>query len=71
MVGQPLQLQRNAAQRLGPRRHRTSGKHFDGLAISRGMADRSVAGQGLHVVDRPLVGATDERPLDAAMLVTE
>ena len=48
-----------------------AGQSFDRLAIGRGVADRRVAGQRFHVVDRAFVRAADERPLDAAVLIAE
>src|SRR5262249_28503522 len=65
------QLQGNAAQHLGACGHLTAGQRLEGLTVSRGMADRRIAGQCLHVVDGALVGPAEQRPLDAAVLVAQ
>ncbi len=71
MVGQPLQLEGDAAQRLGAERDLAAGERLDRLAVGRRVADRRVAGDRLHRVERALGRPADERPLDAAVLVAE
>ena len=71
MVGQPFQLEGDATQRLGADGDLAAGQGLDRLAVGRGVADRGVARHRLHQVDRPLVRAADQGPLDAAMLVAE
>ena len=71
VVRQPFELQRDPPKRLRARRHSRSAERLDRMGVGQGVADRRVAGGGLHVVDRPLRRPSDERALDAAVLVTE
>ena len=71
VVGQAFQLQGHAAEHLGADRDLASAEGLDGLAIGRGVADGRVAGDGFQGVQGPPVGPAGQRPLRAAMLITE
>src|SRR5437870_5670957 len=71
MVGQALQFQGNASQRLGADGDLAAGKGLHCLAVGHRMAHRRVSGHRLHHVDGALGRSADERPLDAPVLVTE
>ena len=71
VVGNALQLQRYAADRLGAGRDAHPGEGFNGLAIGSRVADRRVARQRFHVMDRPRRRPSGQRSLYAAMLISE
>src|SRR2546425_7903552 len=60
VVREPLELERDAPQRLRASWHLASRERFHRLAVRRGMTDRGVARQGLHVMDGALVRTARE-----------
>ena len=71
MVGNPLQLQGQAAEELAAGGDARCAEGFDGAAVRGGMPGGAVAGKRLRVVDRAPIGAAQHRPLHAAMLVAQ
>ena len=71
MVGQPLELEREAAQPLGPCGGLASREGLHRPGVRQRVPHGRVACHRLHVVNRPLVGAPDESRLHAAILVAE
>jgi len=71
MIRQPFQLQRDGPQGLSAEGGFSAGQGLDRLAAGRGVPDRRVAGQRLHVVDRAPIRTADQSPLDPAMLVAQ
>ena len=71
VVREPLELQRDAADRVGARGDPRPGQGLDRVRVGQRVADRRVARDRLHVRQRSLRRPPDERPLDTAMLVAE
>src|SRR5450830_1894440 len=71
VVREPLELERDPANRMGAHGNHGAGEGLDRLAVRHRMADRRIARDGFHVRQGPLRRPAHERPLDAAMLVTE
>ena len=71
VIGDPLQFQRDDAQRGRPRRAFGAGQRLDQLAIGGRVTGGGIAGDRLGEMDASLVRAAAQRRLDAAMLVAE
>ena len=71
MVGQAFEFQGHSPQDLAANRNLAASECFDCLRVGRRMADRCVACERLHVMDRPFVRSAAHRPFDAAVLVAQ
>jgi hypothetical protein len=71
VIRQPLQLQRDAPQRLRPGRFLGTGQSLDDLAIRGGVSDRRVSGQRFGVMDGARVRPADHPLLHASVLISE
>ena len=71
MIRQALELERDAAQDLRPRRLLALRERFHHLAVRGGVSDAGVARQRLRIVDRAQAGSPDQRVLDPAVLIAE
>ena len=71
VIREAFELEGDAAHRLRARGHLRSAESFEDANVRRRVANRRVAGERLHVVDRSLVRAERERALHSAVLVAE
>ena len=71
VIGEPLELERDAADGLGPRRLLRPRQRLDGAAVSPTVADHRVARDRFG--DQHRAGPVEllEQPLDSAMLVSQ
>src|ERR1017187_495539 len=71
VIGQSFQFQRHATQYLCSRGWLAACQSFNSLTVRGCVADRRVARQRFHVMDRALVRSTHQRSLHATVLITE
>ncbi len=71
MVGEPLQLERHAAQHRGPGRDLEVGQGLHPVGVGDGVPHRGVAGDRLEERPGAPVGAAGQHGLDTAVLVAE
>src|SRR5438128_22536 len=71
MIGDPLELDPEGAQRVAARRTFRAGKPFEELAIGRRVTGRGVAGNCLRKIQAAPVRSAAQCPFDAAVLVAE
>ena len=71
VIGEPLELEPDAAQGVRPRRDPRPLEALEHVAVRRRVSDRRVSGEGLGIVDAALVRTSDQGALDAAVLVAE
>src|SRR5262249_2380464 len=71
VIGEALQLQRNAANDAGPQADLRAGKRFQRGAVSQRVSDGRIAGDGLGDNGGPGGIPMQEERLGAAMLIAE
>ena len=71
VVGEPLELQRYAAQNRTPGRRPAVGQSLDRPAVGRGVGHAGVSGRGLHEMDGARPRAADKRALDPTVLIAQ
>src|SRR5207247_11452910 len=71
MIRQPLQLERDATNRLPPRGLATARERLDRATIRAAMADHRVSGDRLRDEHGPVSAQALEQSFDATMLVAE
>src|SRR5438552_652582 len=71
MIGEAFEFQRDPAEDLCSCGDAASSQRLKGMTIRSGVTDRGVASQRLHIMDRAFPWSTNQRPLHAAVLISQ